>query len=177
MHNAEFFICSDVRLASDTFASPQTAIYEIASVTKQDEGYFSCSATNEAGSDEGRFQLVVEEHRLEEGPLPTGTEEVYYFPIGSRAELRCAQSFGGGLFDQLQFNWERTDGRPMSTNRIVRDGLLYISDVRPEDAGTYACTGINRQGQTVLTVDARLEIVGSELNYCLCFYSEAVAIS
>jgi len=77
-------------------------------VSKSDEGSYSCTARNEAGVEEGRLQLLVEETSggSEHGPRPGGSEhgssrpveparerdEVYYFPVGSRAELRCAQS-------------------------------------------------------------------------------------
>lgn len=70
-----------------------------------------------------------------------------------------------GLFDQLYFDWERSDGGAMPSDYDTRDGNLYINDVRREDAGRYRCVGRNRQGQEVLTVNARLEVVGSKSQF------------
>jgi hypothetical protein len=103
-------------------------MYDITSVTKSDEGSYSCMAENEAGQFEDRFhvrkigflclamfsllvkvgerpngfimtlQLVVDDYaepdyNIIDPPRPTQRprDEVYYFPVGSRAELRCMQ--------------------------------------------------------------------------------------
>ncbi len=78
-------------------------------------------AKSEAGQIEDRFQLVVDDlvpgYEYEGGrhrqPSPTQTEqqppreEVYYFPVGSRAELRCIQAFDGiHTFDRLYLMFE-----------------------------------------------------------------------
>ena len=48
---------------------------EIARVTKQDEGTYSCVATNAAGQEEDRVQVIVEEQ-----PKPTETPQRQYQP-------------------------------------------------------------------------------------------------
>nr|CAD7571475.1 unnamed protein product [Timema californicum] len=42
-------------------ATPQTAVYEISRVTKEDEGSYNCQARNAAGFTEDRLQLIVVE--------------------------------------------------------------------------------------------------------------------
>ncbi|CAG7838540.1 unnamed protein product [Allacma fusca] len=155
-----------IELQRASLSSPQTVIYDIQRVTKGDEGSYSCVARNDAGLDEERIQLLVDDfsepsYPTVESSSQTRTEEVYHYPVGSRAVLNCIQSYDVGVFDQLYFDWERVDKGPMPSSYEARDGSLYINDVKPQDAGRYLCTGTNRQGQIVLNVDARLEVVGS----------------
>ncbi|XP_035706486.1 basement membrane-specific heparan sulfate proteoglycan core protein isoform X3 [Folsomia candida] len=150
--------------------TPFRAMYDIARVSKSDEGSYSCMAKSEAGQSEERFQLLVDEFSETDynviHPYPPTVrpprEEVYYFPVGSRAELRCIQAFEGDVFDRLYLDWNRSDGGRMPKDYDIRDGILYINDLSHEDAGLYSCFASNRQGERAFTISARLEVVGSE---------------
>lgn len=133
------FNFSGLDLAPSPYGTPQAAFYEINRVSKADEGSYSCVAKNEAGVEEGRIQLLVDDFE-DQAPYPPPPdrerererEEVYYFPAGSRAELRCIPALEGGSMDQLYLDWNRADGGRMPTDYDVRDGILYISDVKTE---------------------------------------------
>lgn len=76
-------------------SDPYRTIYEIARASKSDEGTYSCTARNEAGEEEGRIQLIVDDGSGGGGyrpTPPTEDEKLYYYRAGTRAELRCGQS-------------------------------------------------------------------------------------
>jgi len=91
-------------LSTTGFGSPQTAIYEITRVTKDDEGSYSCVGRNDAGVHEERIQVFVDDYaepiyevgRPERPAQPERPpysdrrdEQLFYFPVGSRAILTC----------------------------------------------------------------------------------------
>ena len=68
--------------------------------------------------------------------------------------------------------WTRPGGLPSRATDI--DGVLTIRDVRPEDAGTYTCTGSNLQ--VTDSEEAQLVVSGTHyvisacdvINVCVC---------
>lgn len=64
----------------------------------------------------------------------------------------------------IYLDWVRSDGGAMPADRDIRDGVLYIRNVKQDAAGVYSCIGISAQGATVFSADRRLEIVGTLLN-------------
>jgi len=61
----------------------------------------------------------------------------------------------------------------MPSDYEIVDGDLVINDCQSNDGGRYVCTGTDTEGQVVLRVEARLEIVGSKLNF-MCEQSKDV---
>lgn len=71
-----------------------------------------------------------------------------------------------GTDRDIYLKWTRTDGKPLPSSHRLQDGVLYINNVQPEDAGEYSCLGIVEGDIILFTASARLAIVG---RYCLCF--------
>lgn len=57
----------------------------------------------------------------------------------------------------------RGNNRQMPQGYVVRDGTLYIDDVKPDSAGEYICVGINNAGQVVFTAKANLVVIGKDM--------------
>ena len=59
-------------------------------------------------------------------------------------------------------DWNRIDSELMPRDYITRDGILYINNVRHEDAGKYECTGTNhRNGQIIFNNQISLVVTGN----------------
>jgi hypothetical protein len=86
-----------------TPVTPQTAMYEISRVSKDDEGSYSCVAQSSSGVTEERVQILVEEDSntgvipapppgpgrgSNHGIITTDNDRVR-ISVGGRAELRC----------------------------------------------------------------------------------------
>ena len=69
--------------------------------------------------------------------------------------------FATGSQQGIYLDWVRSDGGAMPADRDIRDGVLYIRNVKQDAAGVYSCIGISAQGATVFSADRRLEIVGA----------------
>ncbi|XP_059491072.1 basement membrane-specific heparan sulfate proteoglycan core protein isoform X8 [Neocloeon triangulifer] len=149
------------------------AVYEISRVSRQDEGSYSCVATNEAGVHEERVQVIVEERTLS-GPSPGPSvrprpptssgggggqiildQDRMRVSSGGTAELRCYVRNNG---EQIFLNWIRTDNRPMPREHRIQDGILTITNVDSSAAGGYACVGIHN-GREIFRGNAYLEVV------------------
>ena len=48
----------------------------------------------------------------------------------------------------------------MPQNHQIHDGVLYINNVQPSDAGEYSCLGIGPTGTVLFTATARLVVIG-----------------
>jgi len=48
----------------------------------------------------------------------------------------------------------------MPLNHHISDGVLYINDVQPSDAGEYSCLGIGPTGTVLFTATAHLVVIG-----------------
>jgi len=48
----------------------------------------------------------------------------------------------------------------MPQNHQIHDGVLYINNVQPSDAGEYSCLGIGPTGKLLFTATARLVVIG-----------------
>jgi hypothetical protein len=65
-------------------------------------------------------------------------------------------------------NWIRSDNALMPQNHQIHDGVLYINNVQPSDAGEYSCLGIGPTGKVLFTATARLVVIG-ELDSVIYF--------
>jgi hypothetical protein len=48
----------------------------------------------------------------------------------------------------------------MPQNHQIHDGVLYINNVQPSDAGEYSCLGIGPTGTVLFTATAHLVVIG-----------------
>ncbi|KFM78257.1 Basement membrane-specific heparan sulfate proteoglycan core protein, partial [Stegodyphus mimosarum] len=76
--------------------------------------------------------------------------------VNSSVELRC---FVRGTDRNIYLKWTRSDGGQIPANHILREGVLYIPNVQPEDAGEYSCLGIVEGDVVLFTAKARLAVV------------------
>ncbi|XP_054720927.1 basement membrane-specific heparan sulfate proteoglycan core protein-like [Uloborus diversus] len=131
------------------------ALLEIRRVSQSDAGVYICSAQSTAGVTEERIQLIVEET---DSVVPEVMVEdrVTTASINSSVELRC---FVRGTDRDVYLKWTRTDGGQIPANHRLQDGVLYIPNVQPEDAGEYSCLGIVEGDIILFTARARLAVV------------------
>jgi hypothetical protein len=73
-----------------------------------------------------------------------------------------------GSRDRIFLNWIRSDNSLMPQNHQIHDGVLYINNVQPSDAGEYSCLGIGPTGTVLFTATARLVVIG-ELDSIIYF--------
>jgi hypothetical protein len=67
----------------------------------------------------------------------------------------------------------------MPQNHQIHEGVLYINNVQPTDAGEYSCLGIGPTGNVLFTATARLVVIGElhsvthdYLCYCVKYNSD-----
>ena len=56
-------------------------------------------------------------------------------------------------------DWERSDGGDMGVIEII-DGVLYIRNVQPAQAGDYSCVGKSRTNDRLFSATTRLVVIG-----------------
>lgn len=61
--------------------------------------------------------------------------------------------------DPLYVNWIRANNGTMPSNSIISNGVLYIENVEPSDAGEYQCLGIHPSGAIVFSFSAHLVVI------------------
>ncbi|CAL1298850.1 unnamed protein product [Larinioides sclopetarius] len=132
------------------------ALLEIRRVSQSDSGVYICSARNSAGVTEERIQLIVEEIDNSLVPELMVEDRVTTATVNSSVELRC---FVRGTDRDLYLKWTRTDGGQIPASHRLQDGVLFIPNVQPEDAGEYSCLGIVEGDVVLFTARARLAVV------------------
>ena len=66
-----------------------------------------------------------------------------------------------GDVNEIVTSFRRSDDRLLPAGNRVSNGVLYLYDVHPDDAGEYACIGTNRNtGSILYTIYATVQIVG-----------------
>ncbi|XP_075211994.1 terribly reduced optic lobes isoform X4 [Lycorma delicatula] len=151
--------------------TPQSAIYEISSVTAKDEGSYTCVATNAAGPVEEQIQLMISndlDPLPTRGDIPSGGEgynpnsklEIdntdFKIPAGGRAQIRCTLRAND---EKILIKWVRNDNAALPNDFYSHDGILYINNVQHHDAGLYSCLGISTSGSVLFSADARVQVV------------------
>ncbi|XP_023290722.1 basement membrane-specific heparan sulfate proteoglycan core protein [Orussus abietinus] len=163
-----------------TAATPLSAVYEIFSVSPDDEGSYTCQATNAAGITEERVQIRIEDTPTypcrgdqcaptDEGPsvYPVGNrnpnggihipETSLRIPNGGNVEMRC--QVVGLDDDKIYLDWRRSDHRPLPEGSTVHNGVLRIPAMTKEAAGEYFCLGLNPDGNVLFKEKSHLEII------------------
>ncbi|XP_060933914.1 hemicentin-1 [Limanda limanda] len=113
-----------------------------------DEGTYTCTATNSAGRDQARVQLLVQVP-----PVVEVLEPPFNSPLQERvANQRIAFPCPAKGLPKPVIRWLR-NGQDLTGNEpgvsILEDGtLLIISSVSPLDNGEYVCAAVNDAGST-----------------------------
>ncbi|XP_039313953.1 basement membrane-specific heparan sulfate proteoglycan core protein isoform X28 [Solenopsis invicta] len=172
----------------DTFsrsaATPLSAVYEIFSVSPDDEGSYTCQATNTVGIAEERIQIRIEDDddyvpcTGDRGDIPcddrqrpqpddrdpnqTGggvliPEDYLRIPNGGKVEMRC-QVFGPDG-NHIYLDWKRSDHRSLPEGSTVHNGVLSIPTVDRNAAGEYICLGLDPAGTVLFRAKSHLEII------------------
>lgn len=127
-----------------------SGILRIPGAEKTDGGEYECSATNNAGYDSKRVTVRVNDGGAIVRPLVT--PPYYSGKSGDYFTLTCK-----ARGPQRSITWSKLGGS-LPYNSRQEDGILTISDARPEDTGMYICTvtsytgtsGIERVSVTIL---------------------------
>ncbi|XP_051232997.1 hemicentin-1 isoform X2 [Dicentrarchus labrax] len=113
-----------------------------------DEGTYTCTATNTAGKDEARVQLLVQVP-----PVVEVLEPPFNSPLQERvANQRIAFPCPAKGLPKPVIRWMR-NGQELTGNEpgvsILEDGtLLILASVSPLDNGEYVCAAANDAGST-----------------------------
>ncbi|XP_011640582.1 basement membrane-specific heparan sulfate proteoglycan core protein isoform X5 [Pogonomyrmex barbatus] len=163
---------------SRTAATPLSAVYEIFSVSPDDEGSYTCQAMNTVGIAEERIQIRIEDEddipctdRGDRGDIPcddqqeprdpnTGVlipKDYLRIPDGGKVEMRC-QVFGPDG-NHIYLDWKRSDHRSLPEGSTVRNGVLSIPTVDRDAAGEYICLGLDPAGTVLFRAKSQLEII------------------
>ncbi|XP_057651520.1 basement membrane-specific heparan sulfate proteoglycan core protein-like isoform X5 [Diorhabda carinulata] len=89
-------------------------------------------------------------------PYPTHDQE-FTVALGGRAELECR--IGNAEGSSLDIRWSRTDGNPLPSRSIQRNGVLYIDNVEQEAQGEYRCSGYDSSGRAIFSVNPYLTVI------------------
>ncbi|XP_025163883.1 basement membrane-specific heparan sulfate proteoglycan core protein [Harpegnathos saltator] len=170
---------------SRTAATPLSAVYEIFSVSPDDEGSYTCQATNAVGIAEERIQIRIEDDNDVDNQPCTGDrgdipcppddrqprpdhrdpnqqgvlipEDYLRIPNGGKVEMRC-QVFGPDG-DHIYLDWKRSDHRSLPEGSTVHNGVLSIPTVDRTAAGEYICLGLDPAGAVLFRAKSHLEII------------------
>ena len=83
--------------------------------------------------------------------------------LNSLMLLSYSESSGDDIA-QVMTSFKRTDGQSLPEGHSVANGVLYLYDIKPADAGEYACVGSNRvTGSILYTIYAFVEVIGESL--------------
>ncbi|XP_072145451.1 hemicentin-2-like [Dermacentor andersoni] len=135
------FLRDGVSWPSDDRGEGRRELFFAAASAERDAGTYVCRATNEAGSAQKVFELVV--------LVPPSIEDQETLGVvrvrgGSQAVLRCAAS---GV-PSPEVSWLLGASRITGADGRVRPGTseLVIETAREQDAGRYRCNAVNEVG-------------------------------
>ncbi|XP_042370765.1 hemicentin-1 [Plectropomus leopardus] len=113
-----------------------------------DEGTYTCTATNIAGSDEARVQLLVQVPPVVEVLEPPFNSPLQERVANQRIAFPCpAKGLPKPVIRWLRNGQELTGNEPGVS--ILEDGtLLILASVSPLDNGEYVCAAVNDAGST-----------------------------
>nr|QBP17600.1 heparan sulfate proteoglycan [Recilia dorsalis] len=123
-----------------SFAS---GIFRIPYASLQDEGTYTCTASNSAGDDSETVSLYVRSAPPTLPPIPEVRLSIqpndYNGDTGETLRLECSASNSRNI----RLQWSRQDGQ-LSPNARDADGVFTIYNPQPSDSGIYICSAVDR---------------------------------
>ncbi|XP_012942941.1 hemicentin-1 [Aplysia californica] len=119
-----------------SYSNDSLTIYN---VDRQDEGSYTCTASNEGGSTSETFHL-----RLQVSPVVQISPREQSFVAGSTRNFTCI----AGGYPEPSFLW-RQDGQvlPIGGRIQINGGYLVFQNLKPSDEGDYECVASNSAGE------------------------------
>ncbi|KAL1116702.1 hypothetical protein AAG570_005174 [Ranatra chinensis] len=135
------------------------AEYEVYSVSREDEGTYTCVAENKAGRTEARVQVMINDNEVSyphrgdipaerEPPEVTTSDREFSVPLGGNSEMVCSPQ--GWDERGVRLEWRRRDGRPLGPDVEQRGRVLYLRNVQRSAEGEYSCVGVQEGTNAVL---------------------------
>ncbi|XP_057332116.1 basement membrane-specific heparan sulfate proteoglycan core protein isoform X8 [Microplitis mediator] len=169
-------------------ATPLSAVLDIRSMSLDDEGSYTCQATNAAGISEERIQVRIDDDYNDvdvnqpcrgDTPCPPdhnrpGSGSQTSPPRKPNEGIRIPDDFmripNGGTVEmrcqaigpddaRIYLDWKKSDRQPLPPGSSVHNGILIIPDVTKEAAGEYICLGLNHVGVELFRAKSHLEII------------------
>ncbi|KRF85408.1 twitchin isoform X27 [Drosophila virilis] len=149
------------------------ATLTIHEVFPEDEGVFSCTATNSISSVETKCKLTIKPlDKQSSKRLPTGSDkppkivshlESRFVKDGDAVTLAC-RIIGADHFDVvwLHNNKEIKPSKDFQYSNEANIYRLQIAEIFPEDGGTYTCEAFNDAGESFSTCTINVNVPGDE---------------
>ncbi|VDN31504.1 unnamed protein product, partial [Gongylonema pulchrum] len=156
LHNGER-VTEDARLRISSLAGRATLV--ISSVVKEDEGEYCCRASNSAGSETSRADLVVKNCCGKNQKLAVALESVHLFGahfIKFQLTFVTTLQVEGDPEPLIEWlhNGERvTEDARLRISSLAGRATLVISSVVKEDEGEYCCRASNSAGSEASRAD------------------------
>ncbi|CAK6958896.1 immunoglobulin superfamily DCC subclass member 4 isoform X2 [Scomber scombrus] len=147
-----------VTVPEDTrFISLPNGVLQILEVTKEDEGAYSCVASNSARKDishEARLTVTTGSTEALNRVVIVAPPQNATVVLGRPAVMECmAQGQPKPLV-----SWSRQDGKPISTEVVVLATNLVIRDTRRHHAGVYVCRANKPKTREFVIAAAELHV-------------------
>ena len=142
---------------------------EFRGIRYTDAGKYLCTAVNAAGKTEGVAEVIVDEDS-DLNDVSRNEETAY---VNANVELKCP--LGGP--NSYSIVWTKM-GEILPDNAREQKNILFIYNVRPDNAGRYICTVMTERGPeardfVTLEVRGKLKSFSLEFYYLIhCFISD-----
>ncbi|XP_029900281.1 immunoglobulin superfamily DCC subclass member 4 [Myripristis murdjan] len=139
------------------FISLPNGVLQILGVTKEDEGAYRCVASNSARklvSQEASLTVITGSTQALNSVVIVAPPQNATVVLGHPAVMECmAQGQPKPLV-----SWSRQDGKPISTDVVVRATNLVIRDTRRHHAGVYVCRANKPKTREFVIAAAELQV-------------------
>lgn len=149
------------------------ATLKINEVYPEDEGEYVCKATNSVGSTETKCRLTVQpmangnvKHKVLKGDQPpriVGHLESRFVNDGEEVCLSC-RIMGAKQFDVIWLH-NNKEIKPSKDFQYTNEANIYkllITEIFPEDAGTYTCEAFNDAGESFSSCQINVLVPGED---------------
>ncbi|GBM75398.1 Hemicentin-1 [Araneus ventricosus] len=134
--DGKYHLISDMTSKQDRVILFNNGSLSIKNVSKEDEGLYQCSVSNEVGGSLAKSAnlRVIDNWKIQPFVFPPS------LTVGTRASTVCSTSTGSGL----QFQWLRNGQRlEQSSNIQIRSytdsSMILIESLSEDDSGNYTC--------------------------------------